>query len=134
MPARQLFRTLALLFVATTAWSGASAADIGYPTLIAGQLASALDLSREEGKALEGVSVTVALDLDESGRIESADIIAVDQAADAAVRRAAVDALERAFDHYRSSPFQDLDPDDYGTWGQMRLTFQLGLHVGGYQP
>lgn len=134
MPARQFLCTLVLLVVATAASSGPGAADSGYPNQIAGQLAAAMDLSREEGKALEGVSVTVELDLDDGGRIKEADIVAVENAPDPAVRRAAVDALEDAFDHFRTHPFRDLDPDDHDTWGHMRLTFQLGLHVGGYQP
>ncbi len=134
MPTLQRLCTIALLVVAATACGGAGRADVGYPTLFAGQLASAMDLSRQEGKSLEGVAVTVELSLDDSGRIEEADIMAVENALDPAVRRAAVDAMERAFDKFRSTPFRFLDPADYETWGQMRVTFQLGLHVGGYQP
>lgn len=134
MHVRQFLCTLVLIVVASAVSGGSGRADIGYPNQIAGQLATAMDLSREEGKALEGVAVTVELELDTDGRIEKADIVAVQNAPDAAVRRAAVDALEDAFDHFRSDPFKDLDPGDHGTWGHMRLTFQLGLHVGGYQP
>ena len=112
----------------------ARAGEVGYPTLIAGQLASAMDLSREEGKALEGVSVTVDLELDSAGRVAAADIVAVEDAPDPQMEAAATEALAEALDHFRKTAFQDLDPDDYPTWGHMLLTFQLGLHVGGYQP
>ena len=112
----------------------ARAGEVDYPTLIAGQLASAMDLSREEGKALEGVSVTVDLELDSAGRVAAADIVAVEDAPDPQMEQSASEALAEALDRFRMTPFQDLDPDDHPTWGHMLLTFQLGLHVGGYQP
>jgi len=110
------------------------AAEVGYPTLIAGQLATAMDLSREEGKALEGVTVKVELDLEPGGKVRDAVIVAVEKARSEEDRRSASAALGHALDHFRSTPFKGLDSDDYATWGHMRLTFQLGLHVGGYQP
>lgn len=122
---------LALLLPGLTpAW----AAPIDYPTQIAGQLGAAMDLSRQEGKDLEGVTFSLDLTLDAQGRIVEATTLGISDAREEAALDNAQRALERAITHFRATPFNDLDPADYDTWGRMLLTFQLGLYIGGYQP
>ncbi|MDA1071965.1 MAG: hypothetical protein O2825_11280 [Proteobacteria bacterium] len=134
MPVRAPWPVVFLLAAQLALPSAPRAGEVGYPSVIAGQLAAAMDLSREEGKALEGATLTVELDLDSGGAIRDAVIVAIDEARTPEDREAARVALEDAFDRFRARPFTGLDPDDEATWGHMRLVFQIGLHVGGYQP
>lgn len=134
MPLHRLSCLLLLAVLLVPGHAPAQAAPVDYPTLIAGQLAAAMDLSRQEGKDLEGVQIRLDLTLDTSGRIVEASVLEIAGARDPAARDNAARALDRAIDHFRSTPFADLDPADHDTWGAMRLSFQLGLFVGGYQP
>ena len=134
MPVRAALPVLTFLAAIMLLQGAARAVEVGYPTMIAGQLASAMELSREDGKALEGVALTVELDLDPSGRVVGAAIVAVENARTPQDGQRARAALEQAINQFRDTPFQGFDPDDHATWGYMRVRFQLGVHVGGYQP
>ena len=128
--------TLAALLVLPLLLTGvpAGAQDSGYGAVIAAQLSQAMTLEREAGKAAEGTAMTVELELGASGRIVASTIVAIEGAPDEATADAVFDALASALAHHQSDPFSGLPPEDHAAWSHLRLTFTLGLHVGGYQP
>lgn len=134
MPLHRISFAVLLALLVLPGATPAAAGPVDYPTQIAGQLAAAMDLSRQEGKDLEGVTFRLDLTLDTQGRIVQATTLDISGAREDAALDNAERALARAIAHHRETPFYDLDPADYDTWGRMQLTFQLGLYIGGYQP
>lgn len=112
----------------------AAAQDSDYALLTAAQLVEAMQLDRDTGKAAEGTQVTVDMELDEAGRIVASKIVEVVGAPDDSTRLAVQDALANALAHHQTTPFEGLRPEDRALWGRMRVTWAMGLHVGGYQP
>lgn len=134
MPVHRISYAVLLVLLALPGFPPANAAPVGYPTQIAGQLAAAMDLSRQEGKDLMGVTFLLDLTLDTRGRIVEATTLDISGTRQETALDNAERALARAVAHYRATPFHDLDPADHETWGRMQLTFRLGLHTAGNQP
>ena len=123
-----------LLLVPLLLAAPAAAEETGYASLVAAQLVERMQLDRDTGKAAEGTQITVEMELDETGRIVSSMIVEVIGAPDETTRLAVQDALANALAHHQTTPFEGLRPEDRTLWSRLRVTWAMGLHIGGYQP